>query len=167
MTLEEVVELETEEVTLAEAQNILVSMEEEPVSQPLVDIHDLIEGWGSTTNEPLNVRLPTGEFESETPEQNTEIAFETPNVSRVRTQRERSDQPGFSTARVFRDKEKKKEVTPDSAPINSNLNRNTSPPSDSSKAKRVQDKETKSTKNCHLSASNIMVSLLMFLVGVY
>ncbi|MEE2902122.1 MAG: serine/threonine-protein kinase [Myxococcota bacterium] len=165
-TLEEAVELETEEVTLAEAQNILVSMEEEPVSQPLVDIHDLIEGWGSTTNEPLNVRLTTGEFESETPEPNTEIALGMSKVSRVRTQRERSDQPGFSTGRVFQDTKNKRELAGDSAPINSHLTKNMSAPRDSSKAKRVQDKETKSSEAFHLSASNIMVSILMFLVGV-
>jgi len=164
-TLEEVVESETEEVTLAEAQNILVSLEEEPVSQPLVDIHDLIEGWGSTTNEPLSIRSVTDEFESEALEPDTETAFVTSNVPQVRTKYERVDKPGFSTARMFRDKENRKEGTPESGPKKSNSERSKNSLTDTSEMKSVYDRQTKSGEFFRLSPSNIMVSILMFLVG--
>ena len=65
-----------EEVTLAEAQDILTSLEES-VSRPVVDIHDLMEGWGSTTNEPLSAMSIEAQSGVSVPDSDTDTILDT------------------------------------------------------------------------------------------
>lgn len=153
---------EAEEKTLSEAQDVLISLEEEIISQPMVDIHDLMDGWDSTANEPINVPFVDGGVQSEIPNSSTEIVRESDNSSRIRTKRERPEKPLVSTGRILSDESH--------APLRSASQKSSSASvqkgTDSPETKTEQYDEEAKEANGTFSANNIMISILMFLVGI-